>query len=143
MMRSWRRPSRRRPTRSEARARHRDGCRGRGGADAGREEAEVALRQAAREHAEAGDEAERAAGFWSAGARARDEGPESARRAGLSADLRGEQRLAERAERERAERADALDALHAGVETDIALTAAAERVAAALGRGARGRRGPS
>ncbi len=102
------------------------------GADAGREEAEVALRQAAREHAEAGDEAERARWLLERRRESADEGPESARRAGLSADLRGEQRLAERAARERAERAGALDALHAGVQTDIELSAAAERVAAAL-----------
>ena len=40
------------------------------GADAAREEAEAALRRAAREHAEASDEAERASGCSSAGARA-------------------------------------------------------------------------
>ena len=113
------------------------------GADAGREEAEVALRQAAREHAEAGDEAERARWLLERRRESADEGPESARRAGLSADLRGEQRLAERAERERAERAGALDALHAGVRDRHRAERRGRARGSGAGRRACGRRGPS
>ena len=113
------------------------------GADAGREEAEVALRQAAREHAEAGDEAERARWLLERRRESADEGPESARRAGLSADLRGEQRLAERAARERAERAGALDALQRRRPDRHRAERRGRARGSGAGRRACGRRGPS
>ena len=101
-------------------------------ADTAREEAEAALRRASREHAEAADIAERAE--WLLGRRreSADEGPEGVQRAGLSADLRAERRMAERAERERAERARTLDSLRAGIEADAALSEDAARAGRAL-----------
>ena len=102
------------------------------GADAAREEAEATLRRAARDHAEASDEAERAKWLLERRSESADEGPDGIRRAGLIADLRAERRMAERAERERTERANALVALRTGIEADADLTRAAERVALAL-----------
>ncbi|MBN1529884.1 MAG: AAA family ATPase [Thermoleophilaceae bacterium] len=101
-------------------------------ADTAREEAEAALRRASREHAEAADGAERAE--WLLGRRRESggDGPEAAQRAGLSADLRAERRMAERAEQERAERVRTLDSLRAGIEADGALSVDAERVGRAL-----------
>jgi chromosome segregation protein len=101
-------------------------------ADTAREEAEAALRRASREHAEAADTAERAE--WLLGRRRETggEGPEAAQRAGLSADLRAERRIEERAESERAERVRTLDSLRSGIEADRELSADAERVSRAL-----------
>ncbi len=102
------------------------------GADAAREEAEAALRRAAREHTEATDEAERAQWLLERRRESADEGPDGVRRAGLSADLRAERRMAERAERERTERRNTLVALRTGIEADADLSRAAERAARAL-----------
>ena len=121
-----------RPRRSEAREAVGVAAEAVVGADAAREEAEATLRRAARDHAEASDEAERAKWLLERRSESADEGPDGIRRAGLIADLRAERRMAERAERERTERANALVALRTGIEADADLTRAAERVALAL-----------
>jgi chromosome segregation protein len=107
-----------------------------GAADTDREEAEVALRRAGRELAEAGDIAERTAWLVERRRQAPDEGPDAVRRAELAADLRAERRLAEEREREDRRRAEAIAALRSGAEADERvkrLAARAERsLAAAL-----------
>src|SRR5918994_6494481 len=100
-------------------------------ADAAREAAESALRTALRAVAEAEEVVSRSDWVIARRREAPDDGPEAVRRAELLGDLRAEQRLAERIERERDERARALDALRNGAERDLALSADAERAAAA------------
>ena len=102
------------------------------GADAARETAESALRTALRAAADATEGASRAEWLIARRREAPQDGPEAVRRAELLGDLRAEQRLAERIEREREERARALAALRAGAESDLAVTADAERAATAL-----------
>ena len=101
-------------------------------ADASRNEADDALRVAAR----AADEATEGARRLSERARLRgeapDEGPEAVRRAAVEAELRAERRAAEREERERAERARRRARLVARIAADDSLAVAAERAAMAL-----------
>ena len=101
-------------------------------ADGAREEAEVAVRAAGRELAEAAETAERLGWLLERRREAPGEGPDTVRRAELSADLRAERHLAERAERERADRVRSLATLRAGIEADRDLVRAAARTTAAL-----------
>ncbi len=101
-------------------------------ADTGREEAETALRQAGRELAEGAEAAERLRWLLERRREAPGEGPDTVRRAELSADLRAERHLAERAEREREGRIRGLATLRAGIEADRELVRAAARAAGAL-----------
>jgi chromosome segregation protein len=101
-------------------------------ADAARETAESALRDALRAAAEAADGASRSEWLIARRREAPQDGPEAVRRAELLGDLRAEQRLAERIEREREERARNLTALRTGAERDLALAADADRAAVAL-----------
>jgi chromosome segregation protein len=101
-------------------------------ADAARESAESALRDALRAAAEAADGASRSEWLIARRREAPQDGPEAVRRAELLGDLRAEQRLAERIEREREERARNLTALKTGAERDASLAADADRAAAAL-----------
>ena len=100
--------------------------------DGAREAAESALRTALRAVAEAEEVVSRSEWVIARRREAPEDGPEAVRRAELLGDLRAEQRLAERIERERDERAGALEALRNGAERDLALSADAERAAAAL-----------
>ncbi|HEX6654389.1 MAG TPA: AAA family ATPase [Thermoleophilaceae bacterium] len=101
-------------------------------ADAARESAESALRDALRATAEAADGASRSEWLIARRREAPQDGPEAVRRAELLGDLRAEQRLAERIEREREERARNLTALGTGAERDLALAGDADRAATAL-----------
>ena len=94
-------------------------------ADTGREEAENALRQAGRDLAEGAEAAERLRWLLERRREAPGEGPDTVRRAELSADLRAERHLAERAERERAGRMRDLATLRTGIEADRELVRAA------------------
>ena len=107
-----------------------------GSADAAREEAEVALRRAGREVAEAAEAVSRAEWVIARRREAPDEGPGAVRRAELQAALRAERRMAERIERERRERARSLERLRTGIERDEAAARDGERAAAALDRAA-------
>ena len=101
-------------------------------ADTAREEAEVAHWRTRRDL----EQAKEALGSteWRIERRreAPDEGPDAVRRAELTAGLRAERSLAETAARAREERAQRALRLRARIESDRALAAAAERVAAAL-----------
>jgi len=101
-------------------------------ADAAREGAESALRDALRATAEAAEGVSRSEWLIERRREAPQDGPEAVRRAELTGDLRAEQRLAERIEREREERARNLSALRTGAERDLALAADADRAAVAL-----------
>ncbi|HZO10109.1 MAG TPA: AAA family ATPase [Myxococcota bacterium] len=101
-------------------------------ADAAREQAESALRDALRSAAEATEGVSRSEWLLARRREAPQDGPEAVRRAELLGDLRAEQRLAERIEREREERARNLAALSTGAERDLALAAEADRAATAL-----------
>ena len=101
-------------------------------ADAAREGAESALRDALRATAEAAEGVSRSEWLIERRREAPQDGPEAVRRAELLGDLRAEQRLAERIEREREERARNLTALRTGAERDLALAADADRAAIAL-----------
>src|SRR6185312_6171384 len=92
-----------------------------GEADAARESAESALRDALRAAAEAAEGVSRAEWLIARRREAPQDGPEAVRRAELTGDLRAEQRLAERIEREREERARNLAALRTGAERDLGL----------------------
>jgi len=101
-------------------------------ADAAREGAESALRDALRATAEAAEGVSRSEWLIERRREAPQDGPEAVRRAELLGDLRAEQRLAERIEREREERARNLTALRTGAERDLALAADADHAAIAL-----------
>ena len=101
-------------------------------ADAAREQAESELRRALRAAADAAEGVSRSEWLMARRRQAPEDGPEAVRRAELLGDLRAARRLAERIERERGERARALAALRTGAERDLALSADAERAAAAL-----------
>jgi chromosome segregation protein len=103
-------------------------------ADAARELAESALRDALRATAEAAESVSRSEWLIARRREAPQDGPEAVRRAELLGDLRAEQRLAERIDREREERARNLEALRTGAERDLTLAADADRAAAALER---------
>jgi chromosome segregation protein len=101
-------------------------------ADAARESAESALRDALRAAADAADGVSRSEWLIERRRETPQDGPEAVRCAELLGDLRAEQRLAERIEREREERARNLRALRRGAERDLALAADADRAAGAL-----------
>ena len=103
-----------------------------GRAESAREEAEVALRRAGREAAEAAEAVSRCEWVIARRREAPDEGPGAVRRAELHAALRAERRMAERIERERAERTRSLERLRTGAERDEAAARDGERAAAAL-----------
>jgi chromosome segregation protein len=103
-----------------------------GQADTAREEAEVALRRAGRDVAEAAEAVSRADWVIARRREAPDEGPGAVRRAELHAALRAERRMAERIERERAERTHSLERLRTGIARDEAAARDGERAAAAL-----------
>jgi chromosome segregation protein len=105
-------------------------------ADAAREEAEVALRRARRDVAEAAEAVSRTEWVIARRREAPDEGPGAVRRAELHAALRAERRLAERIERERAERAGSLERLRAGIARDEGAARDGERAGGALARAA-------
>jgi chromosome segregation protein len=105
-------------------------------ADTAREEADAALRRAARECAEAAEAVSRVEWVIARRREAPDEGPGAVRRAELLADLRAERRLAERIEGERAERTRALERLRAGTVRDGEIAGDGERAASALERAA-------
>ena len=101
-------------------------------ADASRDEADGALRVAARAADEAAEGARRLSERARRRGEAPDEGPEAVRRAAVEAELRAERRAAEREERERAERAQRRARLVARIAADDSLAVAAERAATAL-----------
>ena len=103
-----------------------------GWAESACEEAEVALRRAWREAAEAAEAVSRCEWVIARRREAPDEGPGAVRRAELHAALRAERRMAERIERERAERTRSLERLRTGAERDEAAARDGERAAAAL-----------
>ena len=103
-------------------------------AEAAREEAEVALRRADRQAAEAAEAVSRVEWVIARRREAPDEGPGAVRRAELLADLRAERRMAERIEGERAERRRAVGALRTGTERDAAIVQDGRHAAAALER---------
>jgi chromosome segregation protein len=103
-------------------------------ADAAREQADVELRRATREVAEAAEAVSRTEWVIARRREAPDEGPGAVRRAELLADLRAERRMAERIERERDERVRSLERLRAGTESDAAVARDGERAAGALER---------
>jgi chromosome segregation protein len=101
-------------------------------ADTEREEAEVAVRRAAREAGEVADAVGRAEWLLDQRREAPHEGPEAVRRGELVVELRAERARAERMERERAERERSLHALREGSARDAELVAASTRAADAL-----------
>jgi chromosome segregation protein len=101
-------------------------------ADAGREQAEDALRAAQREAREADEALGRCEWLIARRREAPEEGPEAVRRAELAAELRAERAVLERAESERRKRRGALEALRTGIERDAELKRAAERAARVL-----------
>jgi chromosome segregation protein len=103
-----------------------------GAADGTREDADRAVRAAARELAGAEEEMRRAAWLIEQRREAPDQGASAVRRAQLEGELAAERRVAERAARERAERAGRIERLRRGLALDRALVPAAERVARAL-----------
>ena len=105
-------------------------------ADTSREEAEVALRRAGRDVAEAAETVSRVEWVMARRREAPDEGPGAVRRAELLAHLRAERHLSERIEAERAGRQRALDGLRTGTERDAEIAGAGARAAAALDRAA-------
>jgi chromosome segregation protein len=105
-------------------------------ADTTREEADVALRRADRETAEAAEAMSRVDWVIARRREAPYEGPGAVRRAELLADLRAERRLAERIEADRAERRRALGALRGGIERDAEIVHAGRAATGALDRAA-------
>jgi chromosome segregation protein len=105
-----------------------------GVADTRREEAEVALRRAGRQAAEAAESVSRVEWVIARRREAPDEGPGAVRRAELLADLRAERRLAERIEAERAGRRRALGGLRTGTQRDAEIVGAGGQAVAALER---------
>jgi chromosome segregation protein len=103
-----------------------------GAADAAREEAEVALRRALRAAQEAADTLSRCDWTLERRREAPDQGPDAVRRAELAADLRGEQRLAERLEGERRARVATVESLRTGIDLDGRVVASAGRAGQAL-----------
>jgi chromosome segregation protein len=99
-------------------------------AEAGREEAEVAVRLAAREAGELADVVERAEWLLEQRRGAPHEGSEAG--AELAAELEAERGRARRIDRDRAERERSLEALRTGAERDAELAAAARRATRAL-----------
>jgi chromosome segregation protein len=101
-------------------------------ADTSREEAEVALRRALRAAQEAADAVSRCDWTLERRREAPDQGPDAVRRAEVAADLRAEQRLAERLESERRARVATVESLRAGIELDEQVVESAERAGRAL-----------
>ncbi len=101
-------------------------------ADTAYEEAEGALREAARDHARALEQERHAAWLIEQRRAAPHQGPLAVRRAQLEGELAAERRQAERVAREHAERLARLEHLRAQLAADTALVPLAERLAAAL-----------
>jgi chromosome segregation protein len=103
-------------------------------ADAAREQAERAARDAARAVAAAREEERQAGVLIERRRREPEHGAAAVRRAQIEGELAAERRNAERAARERAERTARIQRLEAGLARDRALVPATERLAGALGR---------
>jgi len=101
-------------------------------ADAARADAEAASRGARREEDSAVEELRRIDRRLATRREAPDEGPSALRRAELTAEVRAERRLLERAERERRERAGRIAGLAARAAHDEVVAARAERAGRAL-----------
>ena len=101
-------------------------------ADAGREEADVALRRALRDEQGAAEAVERTEWLIARRRQAPDEGPEAVRAAELTAEVRAGRRLAEQAERERRERASSVERLREGIARHEVLARGAARAGRAL-----------
>jgi chromosome segregation protein len=101
-------------------------------ADGAREETDGALREAARDHAQALERERHAAWLVEQRRAAPEQGPLAVRRAQLEGELAAERRQAERIAREHAERLQRLGRLRAQHAADTALQPVAERLAAAL-----------
>ena len=101
-------------------------------ADATRDEADRALRDADRARAQAVEEERRAAWLIDERRKAPEQGEAAVRRAQLAGELAAERRVAERAARERAERAARIERLAAALVRDRALLPVAHRLVAAL-----------
>jgi len=117
---------------AEARAAAESAVAGVAAADAGREEADVALRRALRDEQGAAEAVERTEWLISRRRQAPDEGPDAVRAAELTAEVRAERRVAEQAERERRERASSAVRLREGIARHEALARAATRAGRAL-----------
>jgi chromosome segregation protein len=104
-------------------------------ADTAREQADGALREAERRHAQALEHERHAAWLIEQRRAAPEQGPLAVRRAQLEGELAAERRQAERLAREHAERVRRLELLRAQQTADSRLAPLAERLAAAL-RGA-------
>jgi chromosome segregation protein len=102
------------------------------GADATREQAETALREAERAHARALEQQRHAAWLIEQRRAAPEQGALAVRRAELQGELAAERRQAERMQREHAERLARLEHLRAQHASDTALSPLAARLAAAL-----------
>jgi chromosome segregation protein len=100
--------------------------------DGAREEAEGALREAARDHARALERERHAAWLIEQRSAAPQQGPLAVRRAQLEGELAAERRQAERLAREQAERMARLERLRAQHAADRVLQPLATRLAAAL-----------
>jgi len=101
-------------------------------ADAGREEAEVALRRAVREVQEATEGVNRAEWLMRRRRDSPDEGPDAVRRAELSAEVRSERRMAEGARRENDAREQRVTGLAARIARDQTLAGWASRAGEVL-----------
>ncbi len=100
-------------------------------AEEGRVQAEAALRETERRHAEGGEARRRTEWLIEQRKAAPGEGPLAVRRAQLEGELVAERRLAERVAREHAERLARVERLHAQHAADLVLVPVAERLAAA------------
>jgi chromosome segregation protein len=103
-------------------------------ADATRDGAERAMREAERARSAAQEEERRAGWLIQERRKAPEQGASAVRRAQLLGELGAEKRVAERAARERAERAGRVAHLEASLARDRALQPAAERLVATLAR---------
>jgi chromosome segregation protein len=101
-------------------------------ADATRDEADRALRDADRARAQAVEEERRATWLIDERRKAPDQGEAAVRRAQVEGELAAERRVAERAARERAERAARIERTAAALVRDQALLPVAHRLVAAL-----------
>ena len=97
-----------------------------------REQAQVALGEAERAHARAGERQARTEWLIEQGRAASEQGPLAVRRAQLQGELAAERRQAEHVAREQAERLDRAERLRAQHSADAELLPSARRLAAAL-----------
>jgi chromosome segregation protein len=105
-------------------------------ADASRDVADRAMRDAERARSAAVEEARRAGWLIEERRKAPDQGETAVRRAQIDGELAAERRVAERAAREREERTQRIGFLEAKLVRDQALVPLAERLAEALGAAA-------